>query len=96
MRGGDGASTNVPIAPRDESDGRVSFEDNRVFLLHPFSYLEGRRLITGGRDGRIHIWNFNNGHCLKTLEKETNNDEITAVTYVEMNRNRCLSAFAMT
>ena len=24
MRGGDGASTDVPIAPRDASDGRVS------------------------------------------------------------------------
>ena len=27
------------------------------------------RLITGGRDGRLRIWNYNNGHCLRTLEK---------------------------
>nr|XP_006820824.1 PREDICTED: WD repeat-containing protein on Y chromosome-like [Saccoglossus kowalevskii] len=48
----------------------------------------GRRLITGGRDGKLKIWNYNNGHCLKTLEKENSNEEVTSVTYVEMNRNR--------
>ena len=29
----------------------------------------GRRLITGGRDGGIRLWNYNNGHCLKTMTK---------------------------
>ena len=28
-----------------------------------------RRLITGGRDGRLRIWNYNNGHCIRMLEK---------------------------
>ena len=28
----------------------------------------GRRLITGGRDGSLKIWNFNNGACLSVLE----------------------------
>lgn len=28
----------------------------------------GRRLITGGRDGSIKLWNFNNGACLSVLE----------------------------
>ena len=28
----------------------------------------GRRLITGGRDGSIKLWNFNNGACLSILE----------------------------
>ncbi|XP_043193477.1 WD repeat-containing protein on Y chromosome-like isoform X1 [Amphibalanus amphitrite] len=27
-----------------------------------------RRLITGGRDGRVKIWNFNNGACLRQME----------------------------
>ena len=27
----------------------------------------GRRCLTGGRDGGIKIWNYNNGHCLMTL-----------------------------
>ncbi|PIK33316.1 putative WD repeat-containing protein on Y chromosome [Apostichopus japonicus] len=48
----------------------------------------GRRLITGGRDGKLKIWNYNNGHCLKNLEKEEGCDEVTDVTYVEMNKNR--------
>ena len=29
-----------------------------------------RRLITGGRDGSIKIWNFNNGACLSVLENK--------------------------
>nr|XP_054754584.1 LOW QUALITY PROTEIN: uncharacterized WD repeat-containing protein alr3466-like [Lytechinus pictus] len=48
----------------------------------------GRRLITGGRDGRLKIWNYNNGHCLKMLEKADGNDEVTDVVYIEMNKNR--------
>ena len=32
-------------------------------------YIFTGRLITGGRDGRLRIWNYNNGHCLRTLEK---------------------------
>ena len=28
----------------------------------------GRRLITGGRDGSLKIWNFNNGACLSVLD----------------------------
>uniref|UniRef100_A0A4W4H8A3 WD40 repeat domain 95 n=1 Tax=Electrophorus electricus TaxID=8005 RepID=A0A4W4H8A3_ELEEL len=30
---------------------------------------KGRRLVTGGRDGCLKIWNFNNGHCLKILSR---------------------------
>lgn len=30
----------------------------------------GRRLITGGQDGSLKIWNFNNGACLSTLENK--------------------------
>uniref|UniRef100_A0A8D1W886 WD repeat-containing protein 49-like n=1 Tax=Sus scrofa TaxID=9823 RepID=A0A8D1W886_PIG len=28
----------------------------------------GRRLVTGGRDGSLKIWSYNNGHCLHTLK----------------------------
>ncbi|KAJ8297801.1 hypothetical protein KUTeg_024332 [Tegillarca granosa] len=52
----------------------------------------GRRLITGGRDGILKVWNYNNGHCLRILQKEEDNDEITDLCYVEMNRNRYIVA----
>ncbi|XP_055893432.1 WD repeat-containing protein on Y chromosome-like isoform X2 [Biomphalaria glabrata] len=56
-----------------------------------------RRLITGGRDGSLKIWNYNNGHCLRVLKKKAkkNNvhtDEICDVTYIEMNKNRYVIA----
>jgi len=47
-----------------------------------------RRLITGGRDGRLKIWNYNNGHCLRVLEKEKNLDEVSAISYIIINKNR--------
>ena len=31
----------------------------------------GRRLITGGRDGSLKIWNFNNGACLNVLQSKS-------------------------
>ena len=30
----------------------------------------GRRLITGGRDGSLKIWNFNNGACLSAAREQ--------------------------
>lgn len=35
-----------------------------------------RRLVTGGRDGSIKIWNFNNGACLKVLKNSYNAEVI--------------------
>ncbi|XP_032879328.1 uncharacterized protein LOC116974718 [Amblyraja radiata] len=52
----------------------------------------GRRLITGGRDGCVKIWNHNNGHCLKILKKEGRSDEICDCTYVEMHKNNYILA----
>ncbi|RMX44515.1 hypothetical protein pdam_00006041, partial [Pocillopora damicornis] len=37
-----------------------------------------RRLITGGRDGTVRIWNFNNGCCLSELQA-VDNEEITGI-----------------
>ena len=45
------------------------------------------RLITGGRDGRLRIWNYNNGHCLRTLEKSK------TWLMLSLNRKIALSSF---
>ncbi|CAI5773096.1 repeat-containing on Y chromosome-like isoform X1 [Podarcis lilfordi] len=47
-----------------------------------------RRLITGGRDGCLNVWNYNNGHCLHTLKREDKSDEVCDCTYVEVNKNK--------
>lgn len=41
-----------------------------------------RRLITGARDGTVKIWNFNNGCCLRELEKIDDEE----VNYVEQSQ----------
>jgi WD40 repeat protein len=46
----------------------------------------GRRLITGGRDGLCKLWNYNNGHCLRILRKE-NNQEIADIKYTRVYNN---------
>ena len=32
----------------------------------------GRRLLTGGKDGSLKLWNFNNGECLSILKNSYN------------------------
>ncbi|KAL4229841.1 hypothetical protein ACF0H5_010233 [Mactra antiquata] len=51
----------------------------------------GRRLITGGRDGLIRIWNYNNGHCLKVLQKDKTVEEIRELRK-KRNKERIKSA----
>ncbi|KAM5288019.1 cilia- and flagella-associated protein 337-like [Ctenodactylus gundi] len=52
----------------------------------------GRRLVTGGRDGCLKIWNYNNGHCLHTLKKDEKQSEVCDCTYMEVNQNKCIIA----
>ncbi|KAJ3279292.1 hypothetical protein HK104_001582, partial [Borealophlyctis nickersoniae] len=61
----------------------------------------GRRLITGGRDGTIRIWNFNNGQQHQELVKG-DESEVTSIAYIDMRDsqyivttgwNRCITAF---
>ncbi|KAI8818235.1 WD40-repeat-containing domain protein, partial [Fimicolochytrium jonesii] len=42
-----------------------------------------RRLITGGRDGSIKVWNFNNGQLIQELMKG-DNAEVTSILYIEI------------
>ncbi|KAJ3130047.1 hypothetical protein HK098_006759 [Nowakowskiella sp. JEL0407] len=50
-----------------------------------------RRLITGGRDGSIYMWNFNNGQCLHSLVKK-NNSEVTGLLYIDMKDDQFIVA----
>ncbi|KAM8819731.1 cilia- and flagella-associated protein 337-like [Eudromia elegans] len=52
----------------------------------------GRRLVTGGRDGCLKIWNYNNGHCLHVLKREGKCEEICDCAYVELNKSRYIVA----
>ncbi|XP_071353298.1 cilia- and flagella-associated protein 337 isoform X2 [Trachinotus anak] len=49
--------------------------------------LKGRRLITGGTDGCLKIWNFNNGQCLKTLKKNSECHEVCDCIFLKVYRN---------
>ncbi|KAJ3160300.1 hypothetical protein HDU88_007978 [Geranomyces variabilis] len=42
-----------------------------------------RRLITGGRDGTMRVWNFHNGQLLQELIKG-DNAEVTSILYVSL------------
>lgn len=44
----------------------------------------GRRLLTGGKDGSLKFWNFNNGECLRVL-KNTYNAEVCHVQILSDN-----------
>ena len=66
---------------RDEETflSAASFDDN------------GRRLITGDHGGRVKVWNFSNGACIKTLVKPTDpfrRQEVTGLTMYQYEDTR--------
>ncbi|XP_041796837.1 WD repeat-containing protein on Y chromosome [Chelmon rostratus] len=75
----------------DFDTGRQVFEfgggrDLSVITCMTFDS-KGRRLITGGRDGCLKIWNFNNGQCLKTLKKGGECQEVCDCIFLKVHRN---------
>lgn len=53
-----------------------------------------RRLVTGGNDGRVKIWNFNNGSLLREYKHSDRPEEICKVIYVsdEKRQSECIYA----
>ncbi|KAG1951866.1 EF-hand calcium-binding domain-containing protein [Pimephales promelas] len=47
----------------------------------------GRRLVTGGRDGCLKMWNFNNGQCVKIYKRDGKCAEICDCLYLTLHRN---------
>ncbi|XP_059985526.1 LOW QUALITY PROTEIN: uncharacterized protein LOC132508994 [Lagenorhynchus albirostris] len=52
----------------------------------------GRRLVTGGRDGCLKIWSYNNGPCLHTLKHDEKQSEVYDYTYLKLSQNKCIIA----
>lgn len=54
-----------------------------------------RRLLTGDHKGRVKVWNFSNGACIKVLEKPldpSSRFEVTAVTCFVREDQRYIAA----
>lgn len=41
-----------------------------------------RRLMTGGHDGSIKMWNFNNGHCLREFNYDQEPKEVSKIMFI--------------
>jgi len=66
--------------------------------LHPGSKMTamafdeaGRRLITGGNDGTVRVWNFSNGQCLKELKTESD-VEVSSIMFMSEGQNKLIVA----
>ncbi|XP_029302381.1 WD repeat-containing protein on Y chromosome [Cottoperca gobio] len=74
----------------DFDTGRQVFEFGGTHDLSAITCMafdpNGRRLVTGGRDGCLKIWNFNNGQCLKTLQKDGECHEVCDCIFVQVHR----------
>ncbi|KAM7412808.1 hypothetical protein PAMA_020269 [Pampus argenteus] len=80
----------------DFDTGRQVFEFGGTHDLSAITCMtfdpKGRRLITGGRDGSLKIWNFNNGQCLKTLKKDGECHEVCDCIFLKVHRNSLVMA----
>ncbi|XP_067452032.1 cilia- and flagella-associated protein 337 [Thunnus thynnus] len=75
----------------DFDTGRQVFEFGGTHDLSAITCMtfdpKGRRLITGGREGCLKIWNFNNGQCLKTLKKDGECHEVCDCIFLKVHGN---------
>ncbi|XP_064389341.1 WD repeat-containing protein 64-like isoform X2 [Halichondria panicea] len=47
----------------------------------------GKRVVTGSQNGRIKVWNYNNGQCVRVLDKG-NSCEVTDINFITTNNNK--------
>lgn len=69
--------------------------DDETFLSAASFDDNGRRLLTGDHSGRVKVWNFSNGACIKTLCKPTDKyrrQEITGLLMYQYEDTRFIAA----
>ncbi|KAJ1340618.1 hypothetical protein BSLG_004712 [Batrachochytrium salamandrivorans] len=83
VSGCDGGVVNVWDALSGQKTFRFSNAHGKSEITAMAFDTSGRRLATGGRDGTIKIWNFNNGQLLQDLVKK-DKTEVTGLAFVDM------------
>ncbi|KAM9852863.1 cilia- and flagella-associated protein 337 [Aulostomus maculatus] len=75
----------------DFDTGRQVFEFCASYDLSGITCMtfdpKGSRLVTGGKDGFLKIWNFNNGQCLKTLQKDGVARDVCDCVFLKVHKN---------
>ncbi|EGF77863.1 hypothetical protein BATDEDRAFT_27169 [Batrachochytrium dendrobatidis JAM81] len=83
VSGCDGGVVNVWDALSGQKTFRFSEVHGKSEITAMSFDASGRRLATGGRDGTIKIWNFNNGQLLQELVKK-DKTEVTGLAFIDM------------
>lgn len=69
------------------TDGRLNFKYGEAHGTNRISAISfdfsGRRLITGGHDGSLKMWNFSNGQCLKDFNYDVEPKEVSDIIYID-------------
>jgi WD40 repeat protein len=69
------------------ADGRLNFKFSEAHGTNRISAIcfdfSGRRLITGGHDGSLKMWNFSNGQCLKDFNYDVEPKEVSDIIYID-------------
>ena len=53
----------------DKSGKRFKLHKKKGHHHDNFDFVHIFRLVTGTQNGKLKLWNYNNGHCIKTFDK---------------------------
>ena len=82
-------SAQVCVWDVETGDMVFHFADLHTSKMTAMAFDEaGRRLITGGNDGTVRVWNFSNGQLLKELRNE-GSSEVRVAQHGTHARRRC-------